>query len=100
MSDITPNELVDKIDYGTKSSDKSGNWMHTTKNVQIRPGMYCYAAKPESVETLGLPNARAWNPLEEDWKLPDNWQEIVFNGLKERLEKLKTYKNKLPHAEI
>ena len=79
MSDeIQPDELLDKIDYSPHkkvgSELPSGDWMKTTDSVQIRPGMYCYAAKPESVETLGLPNARAWNPLEEDWKLPDNWQ--------------------------
>ena len=95
MSDeLKPDELLDKIDFGPQkgagSDSVSNNWMNTS--VQIRPGMYCYAAKPESVETLGLPNARTWNPLEEDWKLPENWQEIIFNGLKERLEKFRTFK--------
>ena len=81
MSDeLKPDELLDKIDFaprkGPQSDSVSSNWMNTS--VQIRPGMYCYAAKAESVETLGLPNARPWNPVEEDWKLPDNWQEIIF----------------------
>jgi ferredoxin len=86
--ELTPDELLDKIDYGTDS----GNWLDTTKSVQIRPGMYCYAAKAESVETLGLPNARSWNPTEEDWKLPDNWQQILHDGIKERLERFRTFK--------
>ena len=86
--ELTPDELLDKIDYGTDS----GNWLDTTRSVQIRPGMYCYAAKPESVETLGLPNARAWNPVEEDWKLPDNWQQIVYEGFRERLDKFRSFK--------
>jgi len=86
--ELTPDELLDKIDYGADS----GNWMDTTKSVQIRPGMYCYAAKAESVETLGLPNARPWNPVEEDWKLPDDWQQILHNGIKERLERFRTFK--------
>ncbi|MCG8564932.1 MAG: (Fe-S)-binding protein, partial [Desulfobacterales bacterium] len=66
--------------------------MDTTKSVQIRPGMYCYAGKPESLETLGAPNAREWNPIEEDWKLPENWQQIIHEGIKERLDKFRTFK--------
>ena len=89
MSDqLKPDEALDKIDYGPGS----GNWMDTTKSVQIRPGMYCYAAKAESVATLGLPNARPWNPLEDDWKLPEDWQQILHEGIKERLEKFRTFK--------
>lgn len=87
MSDeLKPDELLDKVDH----TPSQGSWM--TDSVQIRPGMYCYAAKAESVETLGLPNARPWNPLEDDWKLPENWQEIIHNGIKERLEKFRSFK--------
>jgi Fe-S oxidoreductase len=60
--------------------------------VDIRPGMYCYSANPKSMETLSAPNVRKWNPLEEDWLLPDNWQEIIHNGIKERLEKFRSFK--------
>jgi Fe-S oxidoreductase len=60
--------------------------------VDIRKGMYCYASNPKSVETLSLPNARAWNPVEDDWKLPDNWQQIVYEGFRERLDKFRSFK--------
>jgi Fe-S oxidoreductase len=60
--------------------------------IDIRPGMYCYSANPKSMETLSAPNVRKWNPLEEDWLLPDNWQEIIHKGLKERLEKFRSFK--------
>ncbi|MFQ5484373.1 MAG: (Fe-S)-binding protein, partial [Desulfobacterales bacterium] len=65
MSDdlLKPDELLSKID---PIPPKTG-WMDTP--VKIREGMYCYAAKPESVKYVGLPNAREWNPLDEDWKL-------------------------------
>ncbi len=87
MSDeIKPDELLDKIDYKTPSTD----WMSTS--VQIRPGMYCYSANPKSLDTLGMPNSRKWDPLEEDWKLPDNWQEIIHEGLKTRLERFRTFR--------
>ena len=82
----TPQELLDRIDYKPPQSD----WMETP--AEIRKGMYCYASNPKSVTTLGLPNARSWNPLEEDWKLPENWQQIIHEGFKERLEKFRSIK--------
>ncbi|MBI5550502.1 MAG: (Fe-S)-binding protein [Desulfobacterales bacterium] len=88
MADETPkpSELLSKIDYHTPST----HWMDVPVN--IRKGMYCYASNPKSVEYLGLPNARAWNPIEEDWKLPENWQQILHEGFKERLEKFRSIK--------
>ncbi len=88
MADETPkpSELLSKIDYRTPST----HWMDVPVN--IRKGMYCYASNPKSVEYLGLPNARAWNPVEEDWKLPENWQQILHEGFKERLEKFRSIK--------
>jgi Fe-S oxidoreductase len=86
MTDLKPEELLSKID---RKPPETG-WMDTP--VQIRKGMYCYASNPKSVEYLGLPNARAWNPLEDDWKLPENWQQILHEGFKERLEKFRSFK--------
>ncbi len=83
---IKPDELLSKIDHRPSGA----GWMDTP--VDIRKGMYCYASNPKSVETLGLPNARAWNPLDEDWKLPENWQQIVHEGFRERLEKFRSFK--------
>jgi Fe-S oxidoreductase len=83
---LKPEELVSNIDY---KPPKTG-WMDTPVN--IRKGIYSYASNPKSVETLSLPNARQWNPVEEDWKLPENWKEIVINGIKERLEKFRSFK--------
>ncbi|WP_319524226.1 sulfate reduction electron transfer complex DsrMKJOP subunit DsrK [uncultured Desulfosarcina sp.] len=83
---ITPDELLSKIDHRPSGA----GWMDTP--LDIRKGMYCYASNPKSVETLSLPNARAWNPLDEDWKLPDNWQQIIHEGFKERLEKFRSFK--------
>jgi Fe-S oxidoreductase len=65
-------------------------WMDTPAD--IRKGMYCFASSARSVEYLGLPNARPWNPLDEDWKLPENWKEIFLNGFRERLDKFRTFK--------
>ncbi len=88
MSDLpkNSNELIEKIDY---NPSKKG-WMDVP--VEIRKGMYCYASNPKSVEYIGLPNARPWNPLDDDWKLPVNWKEIVHNAFKERLDRFRSFK--------
>ncbi len=83
---LKPDELISGLDYKVPSTD----WMDTPIN--IRKGIYCYASNPKSVKYVGLPNAREWNPLEDDWKLPENWQEIVHNGFRERLEKFRSFK--------
>ena len=80
-----PKELV-KIDY---RPPKKG-WMETP--VEFRPGNWCYPAKPSALQTLGLPNPREWMPTDDDWKLPDNWKEIIIDGLKERLDKYRSLK--------
>ncbi len=88
MSDLPKNdELFSQLDHRTSGG---ADWMDTP--IDIRPGMYCYTANPKSMETLSAPNARKWNPMEEDWLLPDNWQEIIHEGLKDRLERFRSLK--------
>jgi Fe-S oxidoreductase len=60
--------------------------------VEIRKGIACYAGNPNSLEYVGLPNARKWSCFDEDWQLPENWQEIIHEGFKERLEKFRSFK--------
>ncbi|MCF8070264.1 MAG: (Fe-S)-binding protein [Desulfobacterales bacterium] len=88
MSDelLKPDELIANIE---PAPPRKG-WMDTPIN--IRKGMYCYASNHKSVASLDLPNARPWNPLEDDWKLPENWKDIIFNGFRERLDKFRSFK--------
>lgn len=66
--------------------------------VEFKPGDYAYPAKKEKVEYLdsqkglNFPNAREWSPEDEDWKLPENWKEIIMEGLAERLDKFRSLK--------
>jgi Fe-S oxidoreductase len=66
--------------------------------VAFRSGNYAYPAKKDKVEYLNsqkglnFPNAREWSPEDDDWQLPENWKEIILNGLKERLEKFRSLK--------
>ena len=65
-----------------------GSWMRTP--VSFQAGGYLHPAKPKNLEILGLPNGHAWSPLDEDWKLPADWERIVLDGLRERLESSRT----------
>ncbi len=83
---LKPDELLARTDHRPPAT----GWMDTPVN--IRKGMYCYAANPKSVEYLSLPYARQWNPVEDDWKLPENWKQIIFEGIRERLDKFRSFK--------
>ncbi len=53
------------------------------------------SAIPERRKTFkpsGLPNPREWSPLDEDWKLPSNWKQIILEGMRERLDKFRSFK--------
>jgi Fe-S oxidoreductase len=65
-----------------------GGW--TDPKVEFRKGTWCYTAVPDSLNYLDLPNPGTWQPTDDDWPLPDNWQEIIINGLKERLQKYRS----------
>ena len=81
-----PEELV-KIDH---TPPLWRGWMHTP--AEIKKGIACYGAKQKNLDYLSMPNSRDWSPFEEDWKLPDNWQEIILEGLRERLERFRSLK--------
>jgi Fe-S oxidoreductase len=59
---------------------------------EIKKGYACYAGNPKSVEAVGMPNPRTWSCFDEDWQLPENWQEIIYEGFKERLDKFRSFK--------
>jgi Fe-S oxidoreductase len=80
-----PDELL-RIDH---RPPKTG-WMDTPP--VFRKGTYSYTAKKKSLDIVGLPYGRDWSPEDEDWKLPDNWKEIVLEGLRERLDKFRSLK--------
>jgi Fe-S oxidoreductase len=79
-----PDDLA-RVDYRPR-----GDWRDPA--VDFRKGAYCYAAGPKHVEYLGLPNPRKWQPVESDWKLPPDWQRIILEGMRERLEKFRSFR--------
>ena len=60
--------------------------------VEFRKGTFCYAASAKNLRYLGLANPRDWQPYEADWKLPPAWKRIVLDGMKERLEKHRSFR--------
>ena len=55
-------------------------------------GRWCYPAKPDVVKSLGFPNPRKWKVEEEDWELPENWEQIIFEGMRDRLKRFRSFK--------
>ncbi|MGE5172213.1 MAG: sulfate reduction electron transfer complex DsrMKJOP subunit DsrK [Betaproteobacteria bacterium] len=80
-----PEELA-KVDY---TPPKTG-WMETP--VVFKEGMFCHGVKPKSLEIVGFPNPRDWRPADADWKLPENWKQILLEGIAERLEKYRSFR--------
>ncbi len=85
MKDLTPQEML-RIDLHPPKTP----WMDIP--VKIKPGVYCYPAKPEKLEIVGMPNPHKWSPLDDDWGLPEDWKEIVLQGMRERLDKHRSFK--------
>ena len=86
MSKVAPPEELAKVDH---TPPKKG-WMDMP--VELKEGRWCYGSKPKDHEVLGLPNPRSWSPGDEDWKLPENWQEIFLEGMRERLDKFRSFR--------
>jgi ferredoxin len=82
--DIAKPEELSKIDY---TPDQKG-WMDPC--VQFSKGCFNYGSNPDSVKYLDLPFAREFDPREDDWNLPENWKEIILEGLRDRLKKYRS----------
>jgi len=86
MAKLPKPEELSKIVY---TPPKTG-WMDTP--VVFKEGMFCHGSKPKSLELVGFPNPRDWRPADADWKLPENWKQILLDGIAERLEKYRSFR--------
>jgi Fe-S oxidoreductase len=73
-----------------KGDKPEQSWADTP--VDFKEGSWCYSAKPEVVSDLGFPNPHKWSPADDDWELPENWEQILHDGFKDRLEKFRSFK--------
>ena len=81
-----PDELA-KIDH---TPPVFRGWMDTQP--EIRPGIACYGSKAKDLKYVDMPNPRDWSPFDDDWKLPENWEETIHEGFKDRLDRFRSFK--------
>jgi Fe-S oxidoreductase len=86
MAKLPKPEELSKIDLTPPKTD----WMDTP--VVFKEGMFCHGSKPKSLELVGFPNPRDWRPADEDWKLPENWKQILLEGIADRLKKYRSFR--------
>jgi Fe-S oxidoreductase len=87
MAEPTPTpEALTQIEFRPPERD----WRDPA--VEFRKGTFCYPANPKHLDSLGLANPRKWQPTDGDWRLPENWRQIILDGLKERLEKYRSFR--------
>jgi len=87
---LTPDETL-RIDF---NPPKTGHWMDAPP--QIKPGIFCHPAKPEKLRDVGMPDRSnfktEWAPTNDDWGLPDGWQETFLEGMRDLLHKHRSFK--------
>lgn len=64
-------------------------WMDTP--TVFKDGMYCHGTKPKNIEVVGMPNAHEWTSSAEDWNLPENWKEIILDGMADLAKKYRSF---------
>ena len=88
MADTPKATEAAKIDHYRPLFEQG--WMN--KKAEIKPGIYCYGAKPKNTKAVGMPFPKDWNPTNDDWQLPENWKSIILEGFKDRLDKYRSLK--------
>lgn len=78
-------EKLATIDYRPPAKP----WMDTPP--KFRKHDYLLPAKTSWLKVLDLPFPRDWSPADEDWKLPENWKEIFLEGMKDRLNRYRSF---------
>jgi Fe-S oxidoreductase len=87
MSELPkPDEMIENIDHTPPEEE----WEKI--EAPITEGRFAYPAKDKNLEIMEFRKPGEWSPADEEWPLPDNWQEIIHEGFKERLEKYRSLK--------
>ena len=81
-----PSELLPGINYQPPAK----GWMDVKPD--FRPGTYCNPAAPKWMEWIGYPYPQARSIPENNWGLPDDWQETVLQGMEDRLDRFRSLK--------
>ncbi len=81
-----PEELLHNIDHTPPKEP----WEDVAPD--LSPGNFCYPTKKKNLEYLGMPTTTTdeWSPADEEWPIPDNWQQIIHEGFKDLLGKYRS----------
>ena len=81
-----PEELLQNIDHTPPKEP----WEDVAPD--LSSGNFCYPTKKKNLEYLGMPTTTTeeWSPADEEWPLPDNWQQIIHEGFKDLLGKYRS----------
>ncbi len=85
MAEIPAEELI-QISLDPPKKD----WMDPSIDFTARRGTWSYPGGKKNLKYMGYPNPREWSPMDDDWQLPENWQQIIHDGFKERLAKYRS----------
>ncbi len=75
-----------QIDY----KPPEDSWMD--KRANFREGTYSFPGAAKNLRYMEMPNPREWSPTDEDWKLPDDWHKTILEGMRQRLEKFRSFR--------
>ena len=81
-----PDEILNDVCLSSENHD----WLNSKPD--FRKGTYLYSAPLKHQSYLGLPNQREWNPADADWKLPENWKEVILSGMADILRKHRSFR--------
>lgn len=81
-----PDEILNDVCLSSENQD----WLNSRPD--FRKGTYLYSAPLKHQSYLGLPNQREWNPADADWKLPENWKEVILSGMADLLRKHRSFR--------
>ena len=87
VEDTKPEDLSGSIDYTPPKED----WTDAKIDFPSKKGFWNYSGVAESVKYVDFPNPRLWQPRDDDWQLPDDWQAILLEGIKDRLERFRSF---------
>jgi Fe-S oxidoreductase len=87
MAEVKPNvEKLSQVDYRPPHRD----WLEP--KVEFKRGTYNYIAVPGNLKYLDEPCLGKWQPYDPEWPVPDNWKEIIFEGMRTRLKRYRSFK--------
>ncbi len=81
-----PDEMFEDIDHTPPDEE----WEKIES--PITEGRFAYPAKDKNLQIMEFRTPGEWSPADEEWPLPENWQEIIYEGFRERLDKYRSLK--------